>query len=203
MRKLIVSLLLMSVLGASLAPSLVPAAAGGRPSRSAARGTDPYRPDAWIKLCGLSGGCTVGPRPPHPWRGNGVYNTTGRKQRVRVRMEDGEGVRFWILLQNDGTSGDTIHVHGCRGNRRFVINAVLVGLYKWPNWRARKITKAFKRGTAAFTFPPSSERKKVYLTLNIVAPTAAEGVTYRCPITIRSDADPTIADTVVGAMTTY
>jgi Divergent InlB B-repeat domain len=162
-----------------------------------------YRPDAWIKLCGLSTGCTVGPPPPHPWRGNGVYNTTAKHQTVAVRMEDGEGVRFWLTLENDGAQADTIVVQGCRGNRRFVINAVLVGKHKRPDWRARNVTKAFKAGTLEFSFPPSTTDKKVYLTLNIVAPTTAEGVTYRCPVTIRSAARPTVNDTVAGVMTTY
>ena len=49
-----------------------------------------YRPDAWIKLCGLSTGCTINP-PPHPWHGNNRYNSTAKKQTVSVRMEDGEG----------------------------------------------------------------------------------------------------------------
>lgn len=167
------------------------------------RGTRAYRPDAWIKLCGLSTGCTVGPPPPHPWQGNNVYNTTGRHQTVKVRMEDGEGVRFWIALENDGTEADTIVVQGCRGNRRFVINAVLVGKHKRPDWRARKVTKAFKAGTLSFSFPPTTTAKRVYLTLNIVAPTTAEGVTYRCPIAIHSEARPAIEDTVAGVMTTY
>ena len=148
-----------------------------------------YRPDAWIKLCGLSTGCTIDPLP-HPWRGNDVYNTTGARQKVAVRLDDGEGVRFWLTLQNDGALGDTFVVQGCKGNPRFVINSVLIGLYKRPDWRAEKITKRFKAGTAEFTFPPSSEGKKVHLTLNIVAPTTAEGVTYECPITLYAKSQP-------------
>lgn len=168
-----------------------------------ARFAPSYRPDAWIKLCGLSTGCTVGPPPPHPWRGNDRYNTTGFKQTISVRMEDGEGVRFWIRLENDGALGDTIVVQGCKGTPRFVIDAVLVGRHKRPDWRAKNITKAFKNGTASFTFPPASAGKVVYLTLNIVAPTTVEGITYRCPVTIRSAADPTLKDTVAGRTTTY
>ena len=69
------------------------------------------RPDAWIKLCGLSAGCTIDALP-HPWLG-------------------------------------------------------------------------------------------VHLTLAFIAPTAAEGVTYRCPIQISSQSDPAVSDTIVAIMTTY
>ena len=85
------------------------------------------RPDIWIKLCGLSTGCTIDPLP-HPWLGDDVYNVSGFRQRIAVRMEDGEDVRFWITLQNDAEMKDTFVVHGCRGNARFVIIAVKVGL---------------------------------------------------------------------------
>jgi hypothetical protein len=201
MRRVIHILLLFGLCSSILAASGLAWAGtrdGAREPRARA-----YRPDGWIKLCGLSTGCTVGPPPPHPWRGNNVYNTTGRHQKVAVRMEDGEGVRFWLAIENDGAQADTIVVKGCRGNRRFVINTVLVGKHKRPDWRAKKVTKAFKAGTLEFSFPPSSTDKKKYLTLNIVAPTTAEGVTYRCPVTIHSEARPTVKDTVVGVMTTY
>ena len=87
------------------------------------------------------------------------------------------------------------------GHPRFVINAVLVGKHKRPNWRARNITREFKNGTATFDLPGPSARK--FLTLNIVAPTTAEGVTWRCPVTIASQDDPSLTDTVVAIMTTY
>ncbi len=93
-----------------------------------------YRPDAWIKLCGLSTGCTINP-PPHPWHGNNRYNSTAKKQTVSVRMEDGEGVRFWLILENDGVGrDDVIHVDGCRGTARFVVNAVVAGFQKRPRF---------------------------------------------------------------------
>jgi len=162
-----------------------------------------YRPDQWIKLCGLSMGCTINPLP-HPWRGKNIYNDNGRRQRVSVRMQDGEGVRFWLALQNDGTRRDTFVVRGCRGNKRFNVNNVHLGKIKGLGTADTKITEEFKRGTAQFTFPSSSERnKRVYLTLNVIAPTTAEGVTYRCPVTITSTHNPNRSDTVVARMTTY
>ena len=160
------------------------------------------RPDIWIKLCGLSTGCTIDPLP-HPWLGDDVYNASGFRQKIAVRMEDGEDVRFWITLQNDAEMEDTFVVHGCRGNARFVIIAVKVGLLKRPDWRPEDITQGFKNGTATFTLPPSSQGKRVHLTLAFIAPTTAEGVTYRCPITISSRSDPTVSDTIAAIMTTY
>jgi hypothetical protein len=167
-----------------------------------ARFAQSYRPDGWIKLCGLSTGCTIDP-PPHPWLGDDRYNKTGWKQRLAVLMEDGEGVRFWLTLQNDGAKADTLYVQGCKGTPDFVINAVLVGLYKRPTWRAKNITKQFKRGTAKFSFPPASAGKKVHLTLNIIAETHKEGISYKCPVTISSAARPALQDTVSAKMTTY
>lgn len=161
-----------------------------------------YRTDAWIKLCGLSTGCTIDPLP-HPWLGDGIYNRTGARQKIAIRLEDGEDVRFWITLQNDGDQEDTVVVSGCRGNRLFVIIAVKVGFVSRPDWHPRDVTAAFKNGTLTFPFPPASEGKKVPLTLAFIAPTTAEGVTYSCPITIRSQADPSQQDTIVAIMTTY
>jgi hypothetical protein len=161
-----------------------------------------YQPDAWIKLCGLSTGCVINPLP-HPWKGRNVHNTTGTKQTVGVRMQDGEGVRFWILLENDGARADTLVVDGCDGNRRFVVNHVLLGKHKRPNAGATEITRKFKRGTAEFSFPPTTEKKRRVFTLNILAPTTAEGVSYRCRIKVRSEGDSTARDTVIARMTTY
>lgn len=178
-------------------------ASGVADDRAAAAARAPYRPDQWIKLCGLSLGCTIDPLP-HPWRGKDVYNDTGRHQQVAVRMEDGEGVRFWLALQNDGARRDTFVVQGCRGTRRFVVNNVHLGRIKGLGTADTKITEEFKNGTAEFTFPSALDaNKRVYLTLNIIAPTTAEGVSYRCPVTITSKNRATRSDTVVARMTTY
>ena len=201
------STLLLLVFLSALISAPLPGAAASGPSTGtsgpAVRGVPPdYRPDAWIKLCGLSTGCTIDPLP-HPWRGNDRYNTTGQWQTISVRMEDGEGVRFWILLQNDGAQADTLVVQGCQGNRRFVVNKVLLGKHKRPEAGTTDITRRFKRGTASWSFPPSTEHKRSVFTLNIIAPTTAEGVSYRCKMTVHSENDPTLTDTLVTEMTTY
>jgi hypothetical protein len=167
-----------------------------------ARTTDTYRPDAWIKLCGLSEGCTINP-PPHPWKGNDRYNTTGGGQTVSVKMEDGEGVRFWIAIDNDGSSADTIVVQGCQGNRRFKVNRVVLGKVKRPDAGATKVTRKFLNGTLSFDMPAGSDEHHKFFTLNIIAPTTAEGVTYHCRMTITSEGNDTLTDTVVAVMTTY
>jgi hypothetical protein len=159
-----------------------------------------YRPDGWIKLCGLSNGCKVGPKPPHPWHGNNVYNTTAAKQTIKVRMEDGEGARFWLTFQNDGAKADTLRVQGCKGTRRFVVNKVQLGKHKNPSWKSTKVTTPFKKGTLKFALGPGESS---VITLNIIAPTTKEGITYRCPVTVSSTSDPSLKDTVAAQMTTY
>ena len=169
------------------------------PSPVAAGPTSEYRPDAWIQLCGLSDGCTIDPLP-NPVKGKNIYNTTGAKQDVAVRMEDGEGVRFWLTFENDGSASDTITIEGCKGTKRFKVNKVQIGFHKRPQAGTVKITDKFRAGNATFELDPG---KRVELTLNIVAPTTAEGVTYRCPITVHSEGDPNATDTLMAKMTTY
>jgi hypothetical protein len=83
------------------------------------------------------------------------------------------------------------------------VNHVVLGKHKRPDAGATEITRKFIKGTATFSFPPSSTKKVRVFTLNILAPTTAEGVSYRCEIKVRSEGDPTILDTVVAKMTTY
>lgn len=177
---------------------LAGSALAGVPSAAAAD----FQADAWIKLCGLSTGCTIDPLP-HPWKGRDVHNPTGARQTVAVRMEDGEGVRFWITVENDGDRADTVTVDGCPGTRRFKVNAVLMGKHKRPDWRAANVTERFKEGMLEFSFPPGADGGKKVFTLNIIAPTMAEGVTHRCVVTMRSAGRWAAIDTVVAKMTTY
>ena len=158
-----------------------------------------YQPDAWIKLCGAGDTCKHA--PPHPYRGEDVFDTTGDYQTASAGMEEGNNIRFWILLENDGTLGDTFTVHGCSGNGVFVVEAVSIGALKAP-MPAPHITRAFKQGTATFTFPPSSESHDVILTLNILAKTTVQGSRYTCPIVITSSGDPALKDKVLAKMVT-
>jgi len=158
-----------------------------------------YQPDGWIKLCGLSDGCTINPLP-HPWKGRNVYNATGNKQTIAVKMEDGEGVRFWLTFENDGALDDLVTIEGCKGTRRFKVNKVQLGFHKRPQAGTIKITDEFRAGTAEFDLDPG---ERAEMTLNIIAPTTAEGVTYRCVITAHSGGDAGATDTLVAKMTTY
>jgi hypothetical protein len=165
------------------------------PARAAA---EPYRPDAWIKLCGQSTGCVIDPLP-HPWLGKDRYNTTAYHQTHRDRIDNGEGIRYWITFQNDGTEADTYRVNGCAGTKEFRVLAVIVGKHKAPiGWGSVHITDEFRHDTATFDLAAGA---KVAITLNIV--TDNPGFTYRCPVTIVSQADPTKKDTVAAVMTSF
>jgi len=163
-----------------------------------AAATPPYRPDGWIKLCGLSLGCVIDP-PPHPWRGKDVYNTTGRRQTVRVDINDGEGVRFWIAVQNDGTEADTVGVQGCSGTKVFRVNRVKLGRLKRQDPSAEDLTRRYLRGTLRFTLEPG---ERVIFTLNIITG-PVEGKRYRCRTELTSEGDPDRQDVVVADMSTY
>ena len=64
-------------------------------------------------LCGLSTGCEIN-RLRTPGAGTGSTTRTGRGS-GSPSVEDGEGVRFWLRIETDGTDADTIRVRGCRG----------------------------------------------------------------------------------------
>lgn len=159
-----------------------------------------YRPDAVIKLCGLSTGCTINPLP-HPWKGNNVYNNSGNKQTIKnVSIDNGEGVRFWFRVENDGVAADTILVQGCQGNSRFIVNKVLLGKQKKPTAGVTNVTNDFLDGTLDFSLPPKSEHKKKYFTLNILTDGPVVPVKYTCKVTMSSQADPSLTDTVAMKM---
>ncbi|MFL5766964.1 MAG: InlB B-repeat-containing protein [Actinomycetota bacterium] len=161
-----------------------------------------YRPDAWIKLCGQSTGCTINP-PPHPWRGRNVYNANGSRQTISQAIDNGEGVRFWIVAENDGAVPDTISVQGCKGNRNFPVNKVLMGEQKRPHYGAQNVTKEFESGTLSFDFGSSSQNQRKVFTLNVITSPRAVGVKYRCPITVSSEGNPALRDTVVAVMSGF
>jgi hypothetical protein len=158
----------------------------------------PYRPDAFIKLCGVNVGCLIDPLP-HPWFGKNIYNTTGYHQKVHHRLDNGRGIRFWITFQNDGTQTDTYSLDGCTGTKHFKILQVLVGKWKVPvGIDAEHIDYQFKHDTWKFTLKAGAQ---IAITLNIL--TDDPNLTYRCPMTITSQGDPTKQDTVVAITTTY
>lgn len=181
---------LLLVLAASLlALSVSPVARGQEAST---------QPDGWIKLCGINIGCVIDP-PPHPWLGKDVYNTTGRRQTASEDLNDGQGVRFWIVLQNDGAEADTFAVQGCAGTDVFIVNRVLLGKHKAQDPGAEDLKRRYIQGTLTFDLEAG---EKVVFTLNILT-TAVEGVTYRCRTGFTSQADPTMQDVVVARMSTY
>jgi hypothetical protein len=169
------------------------------PVAPVARGQETaVQPDGWIKLCGINIGCVIDP-PPHPWLGKDVYNTTGRRQTVSVDLNDGQGVRFWIVVQNDGTQADMVTVQGCSGTDVFLVNRVLLGKHKDQDPGAEDLKRRYIRGTLTFDLAAG---EKVVFTLNMLS-TAVEGLTYRCRTEFTSQADPSMQDVVVARMSTY
>ena len=156
------------------------------------------RPDAWLKLCGW--GDTCAHSPPHRYFGDNVYNTSGARQTVSSGVEEANDIRFWLRMENDGGSDDMLYVKGCTGNTAFVLRAVLVGAFT-QSTNAENVTRPFKRGTAHFDLQ-ANDANSVVLTVDLWARTPTMGVTYKCPITIWSSAQPTLKDTVVAKMVT-
>ena len=166
------------------------------PSPSATAGGD-FQPDGWIKLCGQSLGCVIDP-PPHPWKGKDVYNTTGRRQTLSDDINEGEGIRYWIVIQNDGSQADTVDVVGCRGNRTFEVNRVLLGKHRRQDAGAEDLTRRYKHGTLTFELDPG--QRKVF-TLNIITH-VRKNETYECRTVFTSEGDGD-QDVVVARMTTF
>jgi hypothetical protein len=167
------------------------------PSAGAA-GSPPYRPDAWIKLCGQSTGCTINP-PPHPWKGNNTYNSNAKHQTIFQRIDNGEGVWYWLTFQNDGTTKDTFDLQGCTGTKNFKILRVLIGKYKVPvGVSAVHITRQFIHSNYKFTLKPGA---RIAITLNMV--TVNPNLHYRCPVTITSEGDSAKSDTVAVEIKTF
>ncbi len=176
---------------------LVTPTASAVPDAVAPQGASSAQADGWIKLCGLSTGCTIDPLP-HPWLGKDVYNTSGRHQLVAVDIDEGEDVRYWITIQNDGTEAATFSVSGCQGTRYFEVRAVVMGKQKRPTASAENVTNQYKNGTLSFDLDPG--KSKVF-TLTIVTH-FEKNITYDCATVFTSSGDSS-QDTVVAEMTTY
>jgi hypothetical protein len=157
------------------------------------------RPDAWVKLCGPRNTCST--QPWHPWLGNDVYNGTGAGQRANGGVEEGNMIRFWFLLQNDGAAPDTLKVKGCPGTTSFPVLSVNVGAWRFHT-RQADITSGFKAGTASFSFPGRATAKTVIVTVTFRAATIIHGARYTCPVTVSSTNAPAVKDRVVASLVT-
>ena len=189
----------MLVQGRLVGPLLIAAMiVAAAPASAAAGGGSAYQPDGWIKLCGQSLGCVIDP-PPHPWKGRDVYNHTGRRQTLSDDINEGEGIRYWITVQNDGTEPDVIAVDGCSGNRTFEVNRVLLGKHRRQDAGAEDLTRRYVRDTLTFRLDPG---EKAVFTLNIITH-ARKDETYECRTRLTSQGDDRRADLVVATMTTF
>ena len=168
------------------------------PATPVAAGVPPDQPDGWIKLCGQSLGCTIDPLP-HPWRGRDVYNRTGRGQTQVDRINEGEGIRYWIVLQNDGTERRDFSVDGCSGTPTFEVNRVLLGKHKRQDPGATDLTRRYKADTLEFELNPGT---RVVFTLSIITH-VRKGETYRCRTVFTAQTADASTDVVVARMTTF
>jgi hypothetical protein len=180
----------------ALAALVVGAVTVSMPDASA-RGDRPFQPDGWIKLCGQSLGCVIDP-PPHPWKGKDVYNRTGRRQTLSDDIDEGEGIRYWIVIQNDGTQDDTFDVDGCPGTRTFEVNRVLLGKHKRQDPGAEDLTRRYRNDTLTFALGAGD---KAVFTLNVITH-VRKGETYECRTVFTSEGDGR-QDVVVARMTTF
>lgn len=197
-RRALLTAFLVALLVTCLEPGAAAAPGSSRRSDVARGPGGGFQPDGWIKLCGLSLGCVIDPLP-HPWLGKNVYNTTGRRQTVAIDINEGEGVRFWITVENDGTESNSFGVQGCRGNRTYEVNRVLLGKHKRQDAGATDLTTAYRNGTLTFDLEPGEQ---AVFTLNIITH-FNKGVTYECITAIRSMSEPGSEDAVIAEMTTY
>ena len=182
----VVALLCGGLLASSAFPGTSDAAGGARP-------------DAWVKLCGPRNTCST--QPWHPWVGNDVYNATGAGQKVPGGVEEGNTIRFWILLENDGAAPDTLTVKGCPGTATFPLLSVNVGAWRFHT-KFDTVTADFQSGSLSFPFPGQSVGKTVILTMTFRANTHTRGLRYTCPVTVTSTTAPAVSDRVVATFVT-
>ncbi len=90
------------LLGAMLAGTVASPALAGEPS------VPTYRPDGWVRYYSAhwDGGKSV---DPSPWKGDGIYNTTGRYQTAKrviggSSLPPGFYLVFQVMIENDGST---------------------------------------------------------------------------------------------------
>ncbi len=71
----------------------------------------------------------------HSYIGDNIYNTTGENQTVEKEGKGGETVVFFIKIENDGNSEDTIIIKGTQGNNRWEVK------YFYPKHSSTQITE--------------------------------------------------------------
>jgi hypothetical protein len=187
MRRMTLSLVAALILASFPASEAASTSVGGRA----------YQPDGWIKLCGQSLGCTIDGLP-NPWKGRNIYNQTARRQTLSDAINEGEGIRYWITLQNDGTRRDTFAVNGCRGNPDFEVNRVLLGKHKRQDPGARDLTRRYRSDRLSFTLDAG---ERVVFTLNIITGSRKQQ-RYECRTAFTSQ-ESGRQDVVAARMSTF
>jgi hypothetical protein len=136
-----------------------------------------YRPDAMI------GAATTG-----PWVGNNVYNATGLGQTLMRSVSRGRSFSYWVMVQNDGTGGDTLAIKGWAAPASFTIA-----------YRARGIdvTTSVEAGTYQRGLAPGSS---FWLQVVVgVRRTGVVGRVFNTRVRATSLASPLLTDLVVAS----
>ncbi len=132
-----------------------------------------HRPDAEVRTSTSS-----------TFRGNGIYNLSGKGQRVSGPVAKGRSVRFVVRLGNDGTDSDTLRVQGIVAAADFDVTFS----------DGADITAAVVAGTYDVTLAPGAP---VELTVKVTPePDAEVGDVQRVKIVATSTHDPSNADAV-------
>ena len=153
-----------------------------------------------IGVGSLPGGIAITPVQPHQsdalirgglasaYRGDDIYNQTGTGQTFVRQARSGFGDQFNVKIENDGSVDDSFWVHGAGSSTKFKVTYWSGPLNVTPD----VVAGTFQ--TDALT-PGGSQ----ILTVFIFAKRGVRlGTWMTDPISVTSDADPTVSD-VVGA----
>ncbi|MGZ4149333.1 MAG: hypothetical protein ACXVQJ_04770 [Actinomycetota bacterium] len=139
----------------------------------------PFRPDA------LLGRAKTG-----PFTGNGIYSATGAKETLVAKVQNGRQTTFWVEVQNDGSSADTVSLRGAGPPKGFTVG-YHVG--------AKDVSSAVRAGTYRKRLDP-----KASFLLKVVVgvrSSTAPGRVFHAKVAASSVADGTKMDAVVAAVT--
>jgi hypothetical protein len=121
-----------------------------------------------------------------PFTGNGVYSATGAQEKVIAKVVDGKSTTFWVQVQDDGSSADTIALKGPKAPAGFAV-AYRVG--------TKDVSAALRAGTyRKHVAPGASFLLQVVVT---VKPTTAAGKVVAVKVLATSAGDATKKDAVV------
>ena len=138
-----------------------------------------FRPDALISTRRAGG-----------YVGNGIYNTTGTGQSKAVKARRTTTKTFYVKVQNDGDTSETLRLKGCRTGSGFTVK-YLAGVSGTSN-----ITTAVVNGSYSLANLGPSASRSIRMKVT-VSRKARIGVTKTCALVV-SSAGSTNKDVVKG-----